>query len=287
MKEKDADLFSPEGHRSRLRERYRSGGFDALLDYEKLELLLTFVNRRGDVKPTAKGLLKKFSSISGVLNAEEQDLRTVDGMGPQGVLLIRLMRDLYSRHLLERIAGNSILHETADTLDYVRLKLGNLKKEAFMVIFLNARNEVIDSELLASGTVDELYIHPREVFKKALEHSARSIILFHNHPSGDVSPSVADLKFTESVRAAGKAVRIDLLDHLIVSHNTCFSIESGRKFDAADRTDFSFSAAAEEVSPTPSAVKKGRTKTYDPLNFVHLAGILKRPYKNGTGEKKS
>lgn len=219
--------FNPElaaGYRDRLRQKYRKAGHDGMLDYEKLELLLTYAIARRDVKPIAKELLKKFGSISAVMNAPEKRLTEVPGVGENVALLIQLMKGLCSDYLYEQIKGREVLSSTEEVIRYARMKLAGLENEVFMVIYLNTQNEIIGDEIMVEGTIDQLYIHPRQLLTRALDMSARGIILLHNHPSGSPMPSPADIQLTRAIKIAASAVRLDVVDHIIIARNACFSI---------------------------------------------------------------
>ena len=225
MRRNGSSSFNPElaaGHRERLRQKYRKAGHGGLLDYEKLELLLTFAISRRDVKPIAKALLKRFGSLSGIIDATEKQLTEVPGVGENVALLIHLMKGLYTDYLYEQVKGREVLSSTQEVLRYA-----GLEHEVFMVIYLNTQNEVIGDEILVEGTIDQLYIHPRQLMTRALNMSARGIILLHNHPSGTPSPSPADIQLTRSIKIAAEAVRLDILDHLIIARNSCYSIAAG------------------------------------------------------------
>lgn len=230
MRRYGSNSFNPElaaGHRERLRQKYRKAGHGGLLDYEKLELLLTFAISRRDVKPIAKALLKQFGSLSGIIDATEKQLTEVPGVGENVALLIHLMKGLYTDYLYEQVKGREVLSSTQEVLRYAKMKLAGLEHEVFMVIYLNTQNEVIGDEILVEGTIDQLYIHPRQLMTRALNMSARGIILLHNHPSGTPSPSPADIQLTRSIKIAAEAVRLDILDHLIIARNSCYSIAAG------------------------------------------------------------
>ena len=230
MRRNGSSSFNPElaaGHRERLRQKYRKAGHGGLLDYEKLELLLTFAISRRDVKPIAKALLKRFGSLSGIIDATEKQLTEVAGVGENVALLIHLLKGLYTDYLYEQVKGREVLSSTQEVLRYAKMKLAGLEHEVFMVIYLNTQNEVIGDEILVEGTIDQLYIHPRQLMTRALNMSARGIILLHNHPSGTPSPSPADIQLTRSIKIAAEAVRLDILDHLIIARNSCYSIAAG------------------------------------------------------------
>lgn len=230
MRQHGSSSFNPEpaaGHRERLRQKYRKAGHGGLLDYEKLELLLTFAISRRDVKPIAKALLKQFGSLSGIMDATEERLTQIPGVGENVALLIHLMKGLCTDYLYEQVKGGEVLSSSQEVLRYAKMKLAGLEHEVFMVIYLNTQNEVIGDEILVEGTIDQLYIHPRQLMTRALNMSARGIILLHNHPSGTPSPSPADIQLTRSIKIAAEAMRLDILDHLIITRNSCYSIVAG------------------------------------------------------------
>lgn len=230
MRQHRSSSFNPEpaaGHRERLRQKYRKAGHGGLLDYEKLELLLTFAISRRDVKPIAKALLKQFGSLSGIMDATEERLTQIPGVGENVALLIHLMKGLCTDYLYEQVKGREVLSSSQEVLRYAKMKLAGLEHEVFMVIYLNTQNEVIGDEILVEGTIDQLYIHPRQLMTRALNMSARGIILLHNHPSGTPSPSPADIQLTRSIKIAAEAMRLDILDHLIITRNSCYSIVAG------------------------------------------------------------
>ncbi len=230
MRQHGSSSFNPEpaaGHRERLRQKYRKAGHGGLLDYEKLELLLTFAISRRDVKPIAKALLKQFGSLSGIMDATEERLTQIPGVGENVALLIHLMKGLCTDYLYEQVKGREVLSSSQEVLRYAKMKLAGLEHEVFMVIYLNTQNEVIGDEILVEGTIDQLYIHPRQLMTRALNMSARGIILLHNHPSGTPSPSPADIQLTRSIKIAAEAMRLDILDHLIITRKSCYSIVAG------------------------------------------------------------
>ncbi len=227
MPERSYDSELASGHRERLRQKYLKAGHDGLLDYEKLELLLTFVISRRDVKPVAKAMLKKFGSLSEIMDAPAERLTEIPGVGQNVAMLIHLMKGLCTDYLYEQVKGKEVVSSSQDVLRYAKMKLAGLENEVFMVLYLNTQNEVIGDEILVEGTIDQLYIHPRQLMTRALNMSARAIILIHNHPSGTPSPSPADLQLTRSIKIAAEAMRLDILDHLIVTRNYCYSIEAG------------------------------------------------------------
>ncbi len=215
------------GHRKRLRERFRKNGTEGMHDYEVLELLLTYAIPRKDVKPIAKDLLKRFGSLSGVLDAGQKELEEVANIGPISSTLIRLVKETCGIYLAEKMRNKDMLSSPQAVLDFARVKLAGLPHEAFMVIFLNAKNKVLDYKVLQEGTVDRAVIYPRRMVEEALAHHAAGIILVHNHPSGDSEPSPEDKQLTRSLTEAARTIDLRVLDHIIVGkEGYCSFLES-------------------------------------------------------------
>ncbi len=216
---------SADGHRRRLRERFLRAGLDGLLDYESIELLLTYAILRSDVKPPAKLLLEEFGSIEKVLDAPAADLLECKGVGPSAVTLILLVRQLCTKYLEQKVRGVDVFDSTSKVVDFLRMKLGGGRKETCIVLFLNAQNHLIDYEIYP-GTVDRASIYAREVAEKALLYRACGVILAHNHPSGVCDPSPADLQLTRKLKAALELLTIELCDHIIVTPSAYRSLRA-------------------------------------------------------------
>ncbi len=210
------------GHRDRLKDRFERAGITGLQDYEILELLLFYALPRKDVKPLAKDLLKRFGSLKEVLDAGNEALEGVPGIGRHAVLLFKLVRDLGSLYLQQRAAEKEQISSTRELIDYCISSMGGLKDEHFAVIYLNARNKIIKVDTIQEGIVNQAVVYPRKVLEKALTHKA-SAILVHNHPSGHVRPSDADIRLTRVLQDAARVMDIALHDHLIVGENRFFS----------------------------------------------------------------
>jgi DNA repair protein RadC len=210
-------------HRQRLKERYERTGLDGLPDYEILELLLFYAIPQGDVKPCAKDLLRRFGSLQGVLEAGRDELQTVKGIGPHSSLFFRLLSEVSALYLRRKAETKEQVSSTKELIDYCRTAMGALKDEHFAVIYLNARNRIIRVETIQEGIVNQAVVYPRKVLEKALEHKASAIILVHNHPSGHVRPSDADIRLTRVLQDAARVMDIALHDHLIVGENRFFS----------------------------------------------------------------
>ncbi len=215
-------------HRKRLRERFQKNGIEGMHDYEILELLLTYAIPRKDVKPMAKELIKRFGGLSGVLDADQKELQTALGIGPISSTLMRLIKEICVAYLAEKMKERDVLSSPQAVLNFSRLKLAGLPHETFMIIFLNAKNKVLDSEILYEGTVDRAVIYPRRIIEKALGHHAAGIILVHNHPSGDSEPSPEDKQLTRALADAVRTIDLRMLDHIIVGRDRYFSFAENR-----------------------------------------------------------
>jgi len=204
------------GHRDRLRLRARRAGLGGLPDYELLELFLYRSIPRTDVKPLAKALLARFGGLGGVLAAPIADLRQVPGVGDAVALDLKLMQEAALRLGRETLQKRPLISSWSALIAYVRAELAHEPREQFRVLFLDKRNQLIADEQLGQGTVDHAPVYPREVARRALELSASAVILLHNHPSGDPSPSPADIDMTRQVVDALRPLRIAVHDHLVV-----------------------------------------------------------------------
>jgi DNA repair protein RadC len=214
------------GHRDRLRERAMAGGLAALPDYELLELHLFRAIPRGDVKPLAKQLLARFGSLAAVLGATPEELKTVKGVGDTLALDLKLLHETALRTAREAVGKRPVISSWSALLAYVKTALAHEAREQFRVLFLDKRNSLIADEMLGQGTVDHAPVYPREVVRRALELSASAIILVHNHPSGDPTPSHADIDMTRQVVEAGRTLRIAVHDHLVVGRDGVASFKA-------------------------------------------------------------
>jgi DNA repair protein RadC len=213
------------GHRSRLRSRFLQGGNNAIADYELLEILLFAAHPRGDVKPLAKKLLKKYGSIAATLQASHISLKEIEGVGEAVIASLKIV-ELACQHLLkEQLFERPIINSWTALLDYSRIVMGSELVEQFRVLFLNSKNMLIADEIMQIGTIDQTAIYPREILKRALELSASSLILAHNHPSGDPSPSKADIEITKQISEAAATLNIRVHDHLIIAKEKHFSFK--------------------------------------------------------------
>ena len=192
------------------------GGEEALPDYEMLELVLFLAQPRGDTKPLAKQLIARFGSYAAVISAEPKELKEIPGIGDAAVVALKTVRDAAVRLAREEIIGAPVLSSWQALIDYCRATMGHAKQEQFRLFYLNKKNVVIADELQQTGTVDHTAVYPREVVKRALELNASALILVHNHPSGDPTPSESDIDMTCRVQDAAEALGLTLHDHLIV-----------------------------------------------------------------------
>ena len=214
------------GHRKRLRERFLKGGVEALADYELLEMILFPAKPIGDVKPMAKDLLARFKTFGGVLHAAPEALLGVDGVNEAAVVAIKVARAAAERLLKEEIADKPVMKSWTQLLDYCRIHIGHQANEEFHVLFLDNKLQLISQERQQRGTVNHTPVYPREVVKRALELGASSMILVHNHPSGDVTPSKDDIDITKLIIAAAKPLGIAVHDHVIIGPKKHFSFKS-------------------------------------------------------------
>ena len=204
------------GHRKRLRERFLKAGGEALGDHEVLEMLLFASNRRGDTKPLAKALIKRFGSLAEVLAATPERLAEIDGLTENAIASLKIVETAAMRLGREQVRSRPVMGSFKDVITYCRTTIGFKDREIFRVLFLDKRNGLIADEVQGEGTVDHTPVYPREVVRRALELGASAIILTHNHPSGDPTPSSADIKMTRQIATIAESMGISLHDHLIV-----------------------------------------------------------------------
>lgn len=213
---KDAGKPHYLGHRERLRRRFREAGPDSLPDYELLELILFRAAPRRDTKPLAKAVIARFGTFAEALNAPEELLREVPGIGEAAITELKLVRAAALRLMRGEVLERPVLSSWAQVLDYCRASMGFASKEQFRILFLDKRNQIIADEVQQTGTVDHTPVYVREVVKRALELSSTAIVLVHNHPSGDPTPSRADIEMTKQIVAAAKPLGVLVHDHIIV-----------------------------------------------------------------------
>ncbi len=213
-------------HRARLRARFAEHGAEPMPDYELLELLLFRMVPRRDVKPLARALVDRFGDLGGVLAAATRDLEAVAGAGPSVALELKVTEAVARRALRARIMRRPVVSGWDALLDYLRATLSRAETERFRLLFLDTRNTLIADEEQARGTVDHVPVYPREVVRRALELNAKAVILVHNHPSGDPTPSEADIEMTGRIAAACAVLEITLHDHVIVGRQDTLSFRA-------------------------------------------------------------
>ena len=214
------------GHRKRLRERFLDGGSAAMPDYELLEMVLFQVMKRGDVKPVARRLLDQFGDLNRVLAASPAQLEKVEGCGPALALQLKVVEAVAHRMARARVLRRHAISSWDALLDYCHTVMSHRETEQFRILYLDTKNILIADEAQAEGTIDHVPVYPREVVKRALELNAGAILLVHNHPSGDPTPSQADIEMTARIAAAAEAVGVTLHDHLIIGKSAELSFRA-------------------------------------------------------------
>jgi len=213
----------PHGHRGRLRDKLLDRGPEALADYEMLEMLLFFAMPKGDTKPLAKALINRFGSFAAVLSAPQQELVETRGLGPHSVAALKLVQASALRLAKAEVMERPVLNNWDRLMEYLNAVLAREKIEQFRILFLDTRNRLIADEAQARGTVNHTPVYPREVVKRALELHATALILVHNHPSGDPTPSRDDIAMTAEIKQATAVLNVVLHDHLIIGNGRYLS----------------------------------------------------------------
>ncbi len=212
----DAANFTYLGHRERLRDRFNEGGASALPDYELLEMVLFRAIKRGDTKPVAKALMARFGTFAEVISAEPERLMEVKGVGPAVATELKLIQAAALRLTRGAVFQRPVLTSWTHIIEYCRAAMAFNEIESFRLLFVDKRNQLIADEVQQTGSVDHTPVYAREVMKRALELTATAIIMVHNHPSGDPTPSMADIEMTKKVIAAGHPLGIMVQDHIII-----------------------------------------------------------------------
>ena len=214
------------GHRDRLRARFLKGGLDAVHDYELLELLLFRAIPRRDVKPLAKALLGRFHDVEGVLSAEPARLREVAGLGDSAIVEFKIVEAAAHRLAQAKVLNRPAFKQWSEIVAYCRTRMAHLPVEEVRLLFLDKKNTLMADEARNRGTVDHAPVYPREVAKRAVELRASGVVMAHNHPTGDPTPSAADVRTTKDVKKALEAVGVQLIDHLIVGKKAEVSLRA-------------------------------------------------------------
>lgn len=214
------------GHRERLREKLFDGAGKGLQDYELLELLLFSAIPRKDIKPLAKDLLAHYHNLRGVFYAEPSQLKEKFKLSDTVISLLKVSVVIVDRLARHQISEQTVIGSWQELLHYCTVTMGHEKVEQFRVLFLDQKNKLIADEVLSKGTVNQTSVYPREVMKRAIELSAMSLILVHNHPSGDTKPSRADIEMTKEIQNAGRVFGIKIFDHIIISSTSHASFQN-------------------------------------------------------------
>ena len=223
---REASGSSPAGHRSRLRDRLLKGGGQALSDYEIVEMLLFAAHPRGDTKPLAKALLAHFDTLGALFQASPTELEKVPGSGKAAAAAVKIVQAAMEEVTRQEIERKPVISSWDRLLDYCRVHLAHDSVENFHLLFLDRKNQIIREERQQRGTVDHTPVYPREVVKRALELGASALIMVHNHPSGDPTPSRADIEMTRKIADIGNQLGITLHDHVVIGVRGHYSFRS-------------------------------------------------------------
>ena len=235
MAEEEKTKNNAKGHRERVRKKFLENGFNGLEDYEVLELLLFYVIPRRDTKAIAKELIAKFKTLANVLKADNKELKTINGLGDVAITFLKMMGALPEKIYEDKLKNEKIIKDDTNKitnkeilLNFLRNKIGYEDVEKFYVIYLSSSNEVIAFEESSSGTLDRSSIYPREIYKRVIMENAKSIIIAHNHPSGNTCPSKCDIDITNEIAKGLKNFGALLLEHIIITRDSYFSfLEEG------------------------------------------------------------
>ncbi|MCI4662343.1 MAG: DNA repair protein RadC [Neomegalonema sp.] len=211
-----APIDHRHGHRDRLRTRFRQGGADAVAEYELLELILFRAIPRRDVKPLAKKLIERFGSMAAALSASPDQLREIGGLGEAAICEFKIIEAAAHSLVRTQILDRTEISSSRALVDYCRAAMAHQPVEQFRLLFLDKQNRLIADEVQSEGTIDQVQVFPREVVRRAIALNATAIIMVHNHPSGDPTPSRADIAMTEQVKAALTTIGVVLHEHLII-----------------------------------------------------------------------
>lgn len=230
MTESKNDSNSPYylGHRARIKDKFfnSSSSSKDFTDYELLELLLFFAIPRKDVKPLAKELLKIFKNFDQLLLLDREKFLSIKGTNRNAYILLKSIREIIDHCLYTKIEKQNIISSWSALLEYLQFNMGSLKIEEFRLLFLNKKNILIADEVMATGTIDQTAVYPREVVKRCLFYEAGAIILVHNHPTGNSKPSNADIELTSHIVQACKTINVSVHDHVIIGHNSYYSFKA-------------------------------------------------------------
>ncbi len=218
-------MLDSAGHRKRLRQRFLRDCGENMHDYELLELMLTFAVPRQNLKPLAKRLITRFGSFADVVSAEQQELENVEGIAESSLTIIKLITAAAERLLAEEVQTD-VVSSWQQIVNLCRARSARMQVEQFRVLFLDKRNRIIKDEIIQQGTIDTTAVYPREIIKRALNYGASGMVLAHNHPSGDITPSIDDIELTRAIKRIAEDLGMTLHDHIIVSREGHTSFKS-------------------------------------------------------------
>lgn len=214
------------GHRKRVIEKLKNNGYKQFNDYEIVELMLFLVFKRIDTKLIAKQLLKRFNTIDNILNAPDEELMTISGIGKSTCNAFKIINSIVKFVINSKIINKNVIECFNDVINYIKLNMKNLNNEEVRILLLNNKNIIIDDVVIQKGSIDYVEIYPQEILKQCINKCAKSIILIHNHPSGNPSPSTQDIYITNKIQEATSLFNITLFDHIIVGGDKYVSFRS-------------------------------------------------------------
>lgn len=214
------------GHRKRQKDKFLKNPPSSFSDYELVELMLFQSVPRKDVKPLAKELLNKFGNLNNLINATRESLSEIRGMNQNIFMNLKITKELMNRALAAEVINQNVIASWGALLEYLKFNMSNLQLEQFRVLFLNKKNKLIADEIMATGTIDQTPVYPREIIKRILVHEAGAIILVHNHPSGSAKPSNSDIDLTAQIVNACKTVNVTVHDHVIIGKGEYYSFKT-------------------------------------------------------------
>lgn len=226
MLQEDENLPHYIGHRKRLKDKFLKNLPSSFSDYELLELMLFTSIPRKDVKPIAKELLNKFGNFNSIINITKEKLFTVKGVNESVFLNLQIAKEILQRVLSGPVMKQNVISSWGALVDYLKFSMSDLQVEQFRVLFLNKKNMLIENEIMATGTIDQTPVYPREIVKRVLFHEASAIILVHNHPSGSAKPSNSDIDLTAQIVNACKTVNVLVHDHVIIGKGEYYSFKT-------------------------------------------------------------
>lgn len=244
------------GHRERLRERFRREGLDGFSEHEVLELLLMYAIPQRDVNPLAHTLIKRFGSLAGVFDANESDLTNVPGIGKNAALLLSLMPQLFGVYQRSSLGAKPTLSTLGDAKKFCASLFMGAHDERFYAICLDQMGHVLYTELLYEGTVDEVVVYPREIVQMVIQHNAHGVMFVHNHPSGQPLPSKADLETTQKIIDALKLISVRVVDHLIYTRESIYSMIRQSQYDMQETETFSYVMRSSVVPGTRGTIRE-------------------------------